>query len=132
MTYKLVTYILKEMPINCPICKGPLVNTFKEYPKGNTYAMDKTCFKSGHSFYCASTKGKEDEVAFICISLDPYKKVSANWIIPEKKLYIYGNENVDNTKDNSHLKTTYIPYVEPDFTDPVKLLNKIRLYCKLL
>lgn len=120
------------MPINCPICNGPLVNNFKEYPKGNTYAMDKNCFQASHYFYCASTKGKEDEVAFICIGLDPYKKVTANWLVLEKKLYIYGNESTNNRKNISEVKTTYIPYVEPDFSDPFKLIDKIRLYCKLI
>lgn len=120
------------MPINCPVCKGPLLNHFKELPQGNTYAIDKTCLKSGHFFYCASTKGNEDELAFICLSLDPYKKVTANWLVLEKRLYIFGCETPGTVKSTDNSKTTYIPYVEPDFVDVPKLLNKIRLYCKLL
>lgn len=123
---------LIEMPINCPICNGPLLNNFKEMPYGKPYAVEKTCFTASHKFLCSSTKGNEDEVCFISLSLDPYKKMSANWVVLEKKLYVYGKGNSENENSTYQLKTTYIPYIEPDFSEPMKLINKIKLYTKFL
>jgi hypothetical protein len=129
MKYKYVSNLV-VMPINCPVCQGALLNEFKELPYGKPYAIAKTCYKQDHRFYCCSSKGNEDEVNFISLSLDVYKKNTVNWLVKDKKMYIYKTSNVKITGDEDAL--TYIPYVDPDFSDAKKLLNKINLYLKFL
>lgn len=117
-----------KMPVHCPFCNGPLLNLFKEYPPGKSYAVDKSCTtRLDHTFYCASKRGNEDFVSFISISLDTYRKVSINWNINANLFYIKGRHNsiIPNVPNDI---ITYLPYIEPDFSDCPKLIKKIKTY----
>lgn len=106
------------MPSNCPICQEPLLNDFRDKPSKHAFGWQKTCNnKLDHFFYCAAKTAEDTNVYFISTSMRSNKKVVANWVLPEKTLVITGSVSD---------KRLVIPWIEPDFSNYSKLVNKIK------
>jgi hypothetical protein len=115
--------ILSEMPIDCPICHGVLLNEFQSFTYDDAPLLVKKCFRLSHSFYCASTETEENKLSFISICLDTYKRINIAWNLLDQEMFVF-NEN-KNTK-------TILPWVDPDFSDPKKLITKLHIYLKYI
>jgi hypothetical protein len=106
---------LIPVPKDCPICKNPLLNDFIS---NNDKKIIKKCLSVNHYFECRCI---EYVVYYISVSLDINKQVRFMWINTIK-----GPTNQIININSKH--STQIPYINPDFSDPTKLLNKIKIY----
>jgi hypothetical protein len=108
-----------QMPKNCPICKGPVLNKFRDNPAPRSFELEKTCCdKPDHIFYCASKKVDEDAYV-VSVSFNSTRTKVAMWLPNDKKLWI--------TNGSAETKTL-IPYIEPDFSNYRRLCSKLKTY----
>jgi hypothetical protein len=120
-----------DIPINCPICGDPLVNTFNETIDKVVY---KNCrFRPDHIFSCTvylkgfwndNTYDHVDRVAFT-LSMSPILSVQI-WPV-DKTMMIAGD--APTTKSGLSINSKRLPfYVEPIFDDYPKLCQKLKTY----
>lgn len=105
------------MPSKCLICSDSLLNEFLFHN-----ALSKRCFKLNHMFYCKSLEFDNNHIELISISFDTYKKTNFVWNFRTEEMYVISKYN----------QKTIIPWVEPDFSNPTKLLNKLNIYLKYI
>lgn len=107
-----------KVPINCPICGGPLLNEFDPLAPGSdrTY-LTKNCHKRlNHKIEIRACVSNNDYVDWIRI---PYKGVgNVIWHMGTEHLLL----NTFEGKDYS------LPFFEPDFSRYNKLIKKLSLY----
>lgn len=118
-----------EIPINCPICNHPLINTFNSTTDLVVY---KNCrLRPDHIFSCAvfmedfmaNEKNKVDRISFT-LSMSPLLSVV---IYPQGKLIHIGKRAPNETAQI--VCAEELPfYVEPDFSDYPKLIAKLKTY----
>lgn len=109
-----------QLPILCPACNQPLLNNYKDYPTNRPYRLEKSCrIKPDHIFFCASKKGCDDEIGFLKITIDTNKMLTFNWELNIKRLYF--------TTGYMPNIITDIPYFEPDLSNYIKLVKKIKI-----
>lgn len=122
-----------NVPINCPICGDPLINTFNTTTNQVVY---KNCrLRHDHIFSCAvfldyfmdtenyGIKDRIERAVFtlsisppLSIVIFPYVGVmDISKSLPNKEAVI------SNTK-------RLLFYIEPDFSDYKKLVNKLKIY----
>lgn len=106
-----------QVPINCPICNDPLLNTYK----GSE--LIKSCTnKLNHKYSCTLLDVFQVELR---LQYDTILQRNLVWYngINEIDFYI-GNFNKISL---SSIKENIIPWFEPDFSDYMSLVNKIKM-----
>lgn len=121
-----------NIPINCPICGDPLVNTFN---KTTNKVIYKNCrLRSNHIFSCAvfmagffnNPTDRVERVSFT-LSMNPILSVEVYPVPEENKIMSIGKSAP--TEQAALTNGKKLPfYVEPDFSDYKKLVNKIKTY----
>jgi hypothetical protein len=118
-----------NIPINCPICGDPLVNTFNDTTDKVFY---KNCrLRPDHIFSCAiylkgfmdSNIDLVDRVAFTLL-MSPMLSIIA--YIQDKIMKISKYAPHDKAVASNSEELPF--YVEPDFSDYKALVNKIKTY----
>jgi hypothetical protein len=105
-----------KMPINCPICKEPLCNSFLGSEKSN--CLQKECTnKLDHKIYYISLMDSYDELSLVSIPLT--HGVIVIWSPLIKDLEI---------RNTSKTEGQHLPYFEPDFSDYKHLIKKLKTY----
>lgn len=119
-----------NIPTNCPICGDPLTNIFNE-------STDKVLYKNcrlrpDHIFSCAvymfgfmGAEGDTLERVTFTLSMSPMLSVEV--YLRDKVMYIDKSPPRDNACINNNTKRLPF-YVEPDFSNYTKLVNKIKTY----
>lgn len=113
-------------PINCPICGDPLVNTFNERHEGIVY---KNCrLRPDHIFSCmtVSEENGVEVVGRIVFTLSMSPMLSVELHPGNKTMGI--DKNAPSTMASLPVHNRLPFYVEPDFSNYPKLVNKIKIY----
>jgi hypothetical protein len=109
---------MREIPINCPVCRDPLVNDFVPTSKNNELHYKKCTKRLDHNIsYLLDDIGA---LYSVTITLNVGRILKACWVYDIHKLFVY-----------DHIQRMELPYFDPDFSDYKKLTNKIKLYMLL-
>jgi hypothetical protein len=102
-----------NMPINCPLCNYPLLNTFKEN-SDKLYTIMKVCEKRiDHTYTCFSDPNGNVAIIKLRIHCGTFY-----WDVRRQTTWIYSQ---NNTK-------TILPWFEPNFENRLKFYNKLKTY----
>ena len=109
-------FLLRELPINCPICNDPLVNDYDNIARGRT-RLTKKCYKRiDHRITIRACDTNHDYINFISI---PWGDKSViNWYYGTGHVLLNTVEGVDY----------HIPWFEPNFSDYKRLKEKLKTY----
>ena len=105
-----------KIPDKCVICNGILLNEFVKNLDRQDMLRQICCETLSHKFICYSY-----ETSQIINSINlSYKNLSVVWFLDRNEIYV---KNMMATTPMKCLAT----YIEPDFTDVSKLINKIKV-----
>lgn len=105
-----------KMLIDCPVCGGPLLNTYLGNP--DRQLLQKSCTKRlDHKLFYVSKFDNHDEIELISIHVSP--GILAMWTTDLKELEIRRVTETTGFK---------LPYFEPNFKNYKKLVTKLRTY----
>lgn len=108
---------LQIMPISCSLCNHSMINSFKFIGPNKQY-LEKSCNQLNHKFYCISYINQYDKIFGISCTINSKKTTSAVWCFYPKRFYI---SEIELGSLN------YFPWIEPDFSNPITLFNKIKI-----
>lgn len=105
-----------NIPINCPCCNAPLLNSFVDF--GKISIIRKQCHQINHNFKLVCSG---DKIASIHIEIDPNTSKLVTWNFLSQSI------TLSNTRKNI-VNRNAIPWFEPDLSDYKALINKLRTY----
>jgi hypothetical protein len=109
--------------INCPKCNDPLLNIFQQ-----TFHIKK-CEKHLDHYFQSWIKEGEELLYSATIQLYSNISIFAFWNFKEMICKIYGGPIYPKEPT---IQEQSISYFEPDFTHYDQLINKMKIYAKLL
>lgn len=108
-------FLARKMPINCPICGGPMINDYDNVARDLT-RLTKTCSKRlDHSIKIRACDRDHNYINWISIL---WGAGVINWYYGSGSLLLNTMKGVDY----------HIPFFEPDFSDFKKLKEKLKTY----
>ncbi len=111
---------------SCPICNNSFVKEKIYTDKGHFYEW-LTCEKEHLKFSQVIVDSNKLDTFSITLSLNPLIRVA--WLLSTKEVFIAKGDLNYIMNHNSNVN---IPYIEPDFSNYEKLLNKIKTYSLFL
>ena len=109
-------FLLREMPVNCPICGDPLVNNYSDLPKGRERLTKKCSKRLNHNIMIRACDSNHDYIDWISIPWNDTDVI--NWYYGVGSLLLSTIKGVDY----------HIPWFEPDFSDFKRLKEKLKTY----
>ena len=109
-------FLLRKMPVNCPICNGPLINDYQNIARGRTRLTKKCCKQVTHQITIRACDRDNDYIDWVSI---PWGHTDViNWYYGSGRLLLNTIKGQDY----------HIPWFEPDFSDLKKLKEKLKTY----